>query len=145
MKQYQLLVKQFMQLAGQECPSQPCIPSDTVQALRVRLHEEEAIDELCKAFLNEDIVEIADSIADSLVVVLGTAVACGIDIEPIFNEVMRSNMTKFIDGYRAPNGKWIKGPSYTPANIKPLLEQQCATVPAVEETPSQLPPDERTA
>ncbi len=37
---------------------------------------------------------VADGIADSLVVQLGTAVACGIDIKPVFDEVMRSNDSK---------------------------------------------------
>jgi len=44
--------------------------------------------------LRPDLVKIADGIADSLVVQLGTAVACGIDIEPVFTEVMRSNWSK---------------------------------------------------
>ena len=126
MKEAQDLVRLFMLKAGQDAPFHPTLPSLEVISLRLKLHREEAIEELDQAYCSSDIVAIADSIADSLVVILGTAVACGIEIEPIFDEVMRSNMTKFIDGYRRPDGKWIKGPSYEPANIQPLLEQQGA-------------------
>lgn len=124
MKNAQAQVDAFMTLAGQEIKSHPTVPSLEVQSLRIKLHREEAVEELDEAFCSCDIVAIADSLADSLVVILGTASACGIDIEPIFNEVMRSNMTKFIGGYRREDGKWIKGPSYEPANIEPLLQQQ---------------------
>lgn len=67
---------------------------------------------------------ISDGLADSLYVILGTAIACGIDLEPIFNEVHRSNMSKFIDGWKDQDGKWIKGPSYSSANLRPIIESQ---------------------
>lgn len=114
-------VKDWMLKAGQDCPSHPTIPSLEVRKLRLALHHEEAVEELSGAC---DLTEIADSIADSLVVVLGTACACGIDIAPIFEEVMRSNNSKFIDGHRREDGKWMKGPSYSPANIEPLIDLQ---------------------
>lgn len=112
-----------MRKAGQDCPEHPCIPPTGIISLRHRLIKEELI-EYTNAAATGDIVEVADAIADMLVVVLGTAVAHGIDIQPIFDEVMDSNMTKFIDGHKDSGGKWIKGPSYTPANIKPLIEAQ---------------------
>lgn len=113
-----------MLAVGQECPLTPMIPSEEVQKLRLKLHEEESVVELRDAFAENNVVAVADSIADSLVVVLGTAVACGIDIEPIFNEVMKSNATKIIDGYRREDGKWMKGPSFRLPNIAPLIEAQ---------------------
>lgn len=123
-------VRSFMDQAGQSGPSKPEVPGTVTQTLRLSLHKEECVTELAEAFNKNDITLIADSIADSLVVVLGTAIACGIDIEPIFNEVMQSNMTKFIDGYRRDDGKWIKGPSYKPAQIAKLLLQQCTANPS---------------
>lgn len=128
-------VREFMLLAGQETPAQPTQPKDGVLMLRTNLIQEE-LNELTLAFGDPETMlveqgtctynqtEVADALADLLVVVLGTAVACGIQIQPIFDEVMRSNMTKFIDGHRREDGKWIKGPSYSPANISPLLEAQ---------------------
>lgn len=41
----------------------------------------------------------------------------------LFDEVHRSNMSKFIDGHKDENtGKWIKGPSYSPADIKSVVK-----------------------
>lgn len=126
MKNQQLDVLALMRAAGQEIGSTPKIPNEKIQKLRVRLIEEEC-DELAVAFIENNIVDTADAIADLLYVVLGAAVACGIDIEPVFTEVHRSNMTKFKDGYLRDDGKWIKGPSYDPARIRPILEQQAGT------------------
>ena len=124
MKNEQHQVRTFMCAAGQETPAKPKVPSLEVCALRIRLHKEEACDELKEAFIANDITLVADAITDALVVILGTAVACGIDIQPCWDEVHRSNMTKFIDGHRREDGKWIKGPSYSPANLKPIIEAQ---------------------
>ena len=123
MKTEQDQVKEFMLKAGQECPEKPMIPGINVHVLRIDLIQEE-LNELDTALGNEDIIEVADAITDLLVVVLGTAVACGINIQPCWDEVHRSNMTKFIDGHRREDGKWIKGPSYSPANLEPIIKEQ---------------------
>lgn len=118
------------------------------------------------------LLETADALADlDYVGPKGTAIACGIDMEPIFAEVHRSNMSKMwtteevlefsgtgaslrsfpIDSFvgasnRQGNFKFIKknleeksdrcwiclnsdskvikSPSYSPANLKPILEAQ---------------------
>lgn len=108
-----------------------------------------------------DFVAIRDGIADSSVVNLGDAAACGIDAESDFNEVMRSNdskmwshaevelhfdealdtdapqeivsngltFRKISSDYRCwlvknSAGKILKSPSYSPANLKPILEKE---------------------
>lgn len=72
-------------------------------------------------------VEIADALGDLLYVVYGTAVSCGIDMEPIFNEIHRSNMTKVpADGkivYRE-DGKVIKPDTYDPPRLESILHEQ---------------------
>ena len=123
MRTEQQQVKEFMLKAEQECPDKPKMPCGYTQALRHDLIEEE-LQELAEAFEQDNLVEVADAITDLLVVVLGTAVACGIDIQPCWDEVHRSNMTKFIDGHKDAGGKWIKGPSYSPANLLPILTEQ---------------------
>jgi len=114
-------IREFMLKAGQECPVNPCIPELNVCLLRYKLIAEE-LEELKEAFVRDNKVETYDAILDLLVVVVGTAVACGMEIEPGWQEVHRSNMSKFIDGHRRKDGKWMKGPSYSPANLKPILD-----------------------
>lgn len=122
MTKEQQQVREFMLAAGQECPNTlVTYPRQDLMVFRQNLIQEE-LNELSLAYYN--IVGIADALGDLLYVVIGTAVTYGIDLEPIFQEIHRSNMTKFIDGHRREDGKWIKGPSYSPANLEPILEQQ---------------------
>lgn len=100
----------------------PKAPGFDLQLARLRLIKEE-LNELNLGFLNGDTVEIADAIGDLLYVVFGTAVVCGIDIEPVFDEIHRSNMTK-VGGHKDENGKWIKPNTYEPANLEPIIRQQ---------------------
>lgn len=145
MTKEQKQVKEFMLKAGQECPDKPTMPSLEVRKLRVKLIAEELL-ELCAAYhiqldimqdgeievfwngdtgdIFNDLILAADATADLRVVVIGTDVAMGIDGEPCWNEVHRSNMSKFIDGHRREDGKWIKGPSYSPANLASIIEEQ---------------------
>ncbi|MEC4688424.1 MAG: hypothetical protein VST64_08985, partial [Nitrospirota bacterium] len=66
---------------------------------------------------------VAKELADLLYVVYGAAVSCGIDMEPVFQEVHRSNMSK-LGGYKRADGKWVKPPTYSPASIQPILQAQ---------------------
>jgi len=131
----------FMLRAGQEVPERPKIPDEAVRMLRLKLIAEE-LNELAKAFaislqiiegevvlepnaaLAPSLVEAYDAVLDLLVVVIGSGVAIGVDIQPGWKEVHRSNMSKFIDGHRREDGKWVKGPSYSPANLQPIIDSQ---------------------
>lgn len=79
-----------------EVPSRdtPGFPDDDRVALRRSLIEEE-VGETLAALEARDIVEVADGIADSIVVLVGTALELGIDLTAVWHEVHRSNMTKF--------------------------------------------------
>jgi predicted HAD superfamily Cof-like phosphohydrolase len=123
MIEWQKQVKEFMVKAGQETPDKPVIPSTGICFLRNNLILEE-LNEFREAYTSKDLVEVADAITDLLVVVFGAAVAFGINIKPCWDEVHRSNMSKFKDGYRREDGKWIKGPSYSPANLYPIIKGQ---------------------
>lgn len=106
--------------------------------------------------------QIADGVADLNFVSYGTAIACGIDMEEIESEVLRSNLSKLWTRREIPSsypipegytltcvkehlageqtcsatvderstlmkdqyGKIIKSPSYSPANIQPILDKQ---------------------
>jgi predicted HAD superfamily Cof-like phosphohydrolase len=77
-------------------------------------------------FLEPNLVEAADAIGDILVVTYGAANRLGVDAQSIFNEVNRSNMSKvWEDGTihkRESDGKVIKPPTYSPANIAGVLK-----------------------
>ena len=60
--------------------------------------------------------------AADLVVTYGAAVEMGVDLEPVFAEVHRSNMSK--DGGMDAGGKILKGPGFTPPNILGELVKQ---------------------
>lgn len=159
----------------------PVVPPQEVRALRAKLILEEALEtiaamgvrifitdgpavvEVCKyakinAVVSNDVnlFEVADGLADlDYVGACGTAVAFGIDLEPIFQEVHRSNMTKCwtdeeVASLQTDNaslatyqihasptansprkwvvldrdGKYMKSPSYSPADIKTVLGTQ---------------------
>lgn len=108
-----------MLAAGEPVRETPGLPDDAERNLRVSLITEE-FEEL-KATSNPE--KIADAIGDLLYVVYGTAVAYGLDAQGIFDEIHRSNMTKFIDGYKRADGKWCKGPGYSPPDLRRFVQQ----------------------
>ena len=101
------------------------VPTDLTEEtkqLRVRLIQEE-FDELKEAMAAGNLAAVAKEMADLLYVTYGTAVSYGIDMEPVFHEVHRSNLSK-VGGYKRADGKWVKPPTYSPADIDPILEAQ---------------------
>ena len=70
-----------------------------------------------------NIVEIADGLADQLVVILGTAVSCGIDIEPVFQEVMDNNFLKLENGTVDSFGKLIKPVGHPAPDVLGVLQR----------------------
>jgi predicted HAD superfamily Cof-like phosphohydrolase len=135
-------VREFMRQFGQPTPEQIEMPCPLTQNLRFRLIDEEA-QELRDA---TDPVEYLDAVGDLLYVVYGAAIAAGFtsqQIEAAVYEIHRSNMSKLwsadeIDSIpadcRASNvgdgryivrrndGKIIKSPTYSPANLQPIIE-----------------------
>ena len=105
--------------------TEPTLISEDDYSLRYRLGKEELIEyfDACK---DGNLTEIADALADQLYILLGTIVSHGMQevIEPIFNEVHRSNMSKLgADGkpiYRE-DGKILKGENYSPPNVSQYL------------------------
>lgn len=139
----QNLVARFMESFGQPFPSEPTMPKPGVITLRYDLIKEEA-DELLFA---ETLVEYLDAICDLLYVVYGAANAAGLNavlVEAAFLEVHRSNMSKLWtqaekDAYKDGDMQWtprfdqwiakrdgkvIKSPSYSPADLKRFVERR---------------------
>lgn len=101
------------------------VPTDLTEEtkqLRIRLIQEE-FEELKEAMVAGNLAAVAKEMADLLYVTYGTAVSYGIDMEPVFQEVHRSNLSK-VGGYKRADGKWVKPPTYSPADIDPILEAQ---------------------
>ncbi len=115
-------VRQFMKMAGQECPDKPTIAGISTALFRLNLIGEE-LEELKEGMVEKNLELIADSVVDLLYVVYGLGITYGIPVQKVFEEVHRSNMTKFIDGRQRDDGKWLKGMSWTPPNIKPILHE----------------------
>lgn len=90
--------------------------------LHARLLREE-VRETCEALIAGNVVEVADGLADVIVVALGCALDCGIDLSHVFDEVMRSNNTK-TPGNLDNGGKLKKGPNYEPPRIAEVLKAQ---------------------
>lgn len=94
-----------------------------VRKLRKDLIQEE-IRETIDAIDENNLIEIADGICDSMYVLVGTAISYGFPIERLFLEVHRSNMTK--TAIKAENGekygtKTPKGPDFIPPDIYGIL------------------------
>lgn len=118
----QKMVLEFHQQFGIYASSNAAVPNEKTEALRLHLIQEE-FDELQVALKEKNLTSIAKELADLLYVVYGTAVSYGIDMELVFKEVHRSNMSK-IGGYKREDGKWMKPPTYSPANIGEILKAQ---------------------
>jgi hypothetical protein len=98
------------------------IPAAVV-GLRVRLINEEHT-ELMEAIEKDDLIEIADGIADLVYVLVGTAISYGIPFDRIFAEVHNSNMTKTAiksDGTTKYGTKIPKGPDFLAPQIQKIL------------------------
>ena len=98
-------------------------PDTATKTLRIMLMREE-LEETINAMNCDDLVEVADGLADLCYVAIGTAVSYGIPLDKVFEEVHRSNMAKAPGGvvkYRE-DGKILKPDGWQPPNIKAILE-----------------------
>lgn len=161
----QVAIEEFMRRCDQEVAAYPQLPTEAVRTLRIRLMVEELLgavdpdefekdpnayvhmliqnksDELVASMLKGDLVGVADGLADVLYVVIGTAVAYGIDIQEVFDEVHRSNLSKTVWSEEEQRwliekdefGKGIKPPTYSPADIAPIIDRQIVNGKAWEE------------
>lgn len=91
--------------------------------------------EMCLKDPVEALTEAYDASLDLIVFSVGNGVAMGTDLQPGWDEVHSSNMSKFIDGHKREDGKWMKGPSYRPAQLRPIIEAQLAASKAQPDLP----------
>ena len=117
----QRMVQQFHEKYDLPCADRPVMPGVKDRLRRARLIVGEAA-EFLEAADKGDFIEMVDALADILVVTYGSAVEMGVDLEPVFAEVHRSNLSK--NGGLDPGGKVLKGPAFSPPNILETLTKQ---------------------
>ena len=121
---YQDIMDFQLEVQKHNIPPYPQLPPDAQKQLRIRLIDEE-INETVRAMDIGDLTSIADGIADSIVVLLGTAITYGIDIRPVWDIVHASNMAK-VGGPIRQDGKVLKPAGWKPPNVAEELVRQCA-------------------
>ncbi len=143
MIEQQRQVSEFHSGVGQPDPWSPIKPDERLATLRFNLIYEE-FKELAEAMgltlkgeleiesWNEedvDMIGIVDGSSDLLYVTHGTNANLGIDIQPFYEEVHRSNMTKVKGGRRREDGKWMKPDTYTPADLEKVWDETYGSDP----------------
>ena len=118
---YQNDVSNFMILGEQKIASDLNLKNEQTQ-LYMNLIKEE-FEETAKAFEEEDLIEVADGLADMVWVIMGMCNSVGINFDKIWEEVKSSNMSKLVDGKFIKNdaGKIMKPETYFKPNIKKAL------------------------
>lgn len=120
---YQDIVDFHREVQQEDVKICPHIPVDrSITLLREDLIEEE-INETIEGLVADDLVKIADGIVDSIVVLIGTAIAYGIDLRPIWDEVHKTNMAKK-GGPLRKDGKRLKPEGWKPPQIAEILKRQ---------------------
>jgi predicted HAD superfamily Cof-like phosphohydrolase len=143
-------LKEFHRVFNCARSEELCSPDVEIVALRISLMKEEleetimAMKSLSLTGQPADMAEVADGLADLCYVAIGTAVAYGIPLDQVFEEVHRSNMAKaikcpdcfdavhariecqtckdtgYVVTYRS-DGKVLKPEGWTPPDIKGVL------------------------
>ena len=118
---YQKDVENFMMAGEQPVKTELTLKGDQ-QTLYMNLITEE-YKETLEAFENNDLIEVADGLADMVWVIMGMCSSCGIDFNKVWEEIRASNMSKFVDGKAIKNeaGKIMKPETYFKPNIKKVL------------------------
>lgn len=121
MNEEQTMVRAFHQKFGFTINETPTHISFELGEVRHH-HTLKEMEELKQAIDNDDLIEIADALADLLYFIYGTGVAYGIDLKPVFAEVHRSNMTKERpDPNKYVDTKAVKGKNYSPPDINSII------------------------
>tara|TARA_B100001765_G_C19330985_1_gene261702 strand:+ start:242 stop:622 length:381 start_codon:yes stop_codon:yes gene_type:complete len=122
MNNWQQNVEDFHKKFEQTIGDSPGFSDEDTMKLRIDLIEEEFL-ELIQAYKGEDFPSLIDAIADLIYVLLGTATATGVDLEPVWEEVQKTNMAK-VPGNKREDGKLLKPQGWLPPDISALLKEQ---------------------
>lgn len=112
------MVRHFHKVFGYDVNDTPTQRTMRQQDFRYCLIQEEVRELQSELqYVTPDIVKVAHEAADVLYVLYGLACEMGFDLDAVFREVHRANMSKD----RNDNGKAIKGDRFTPANVEAVV------------------------
>lgn len=118
-------IRTMMEAFGQNVQTWPELPPRASERQLRRTLLAEEYNEYTVAEAENDLVEIADALADMAVIIFGTANTYGIDLPAVLGEVMRANMSKVnpktgkVD--RREDGKILKGDNYLPPMVEDYM------------------------
>jgi predicted HAD superfamily Cof-like phosphohydrolase len=127
---YQDDVELFMKQGLQDYPVVSCLDVPTITDdvdPQINLYMDlitEEYEELKEAYEQQDVVEVADALADMVWVIMGMASTLGIDFNDIWEEVKRSNMSKFTNNIiirDGKTGKILKPSTFSEPDLAPIL------------------------
>lgn len=125
-------VEEFMLAMKQDVPATPHYPDLKTIGMRIGIVEEESTELLTALYRAENLaslesvstaeklknlVDIADAVADTVYVNVGTALAFGIPIERVFEIVRAANLAK-LTGPKREDGKQLKPEGWEPPEPK---------------------------
>ena len=119
-------IKEFHVTMGGVAPDSPTMPDKGLLDLRKTLICEE-YNEVTEQFDrlisgdNDDLTSLVHELTDLLYVTYGAIWACGVDPDPVFEEVHRANMRK-LDGPRRADGKVLKPEGWQPADVRKIID-----------------------
>lgn len=123
-------VKQFNETYQVTVYNVPTLPNEQEKSRIDSLIREEYL-EVNGAMDEDDLLQIAKELTDVLYVTAQQMDALGLPVDALLREVQRSNMSKLgADGkpiFRE-DGKVLKGPNYSQADIKTVLKKHGADV-----------------
>lgn len=131
MSEWVQMVREFHEKYGAPVAERPGLLPVRRSDMRAGLIDEEASETRGAIYDSEaavgnevtaSLAEIADGLADLVYVCIGAALEYGIDLDRVFREVHRSNMTKTV-GHARADGKIMKGPDFEPPRIREIIEE----------------------
>jgi predicted HAD superfamily Cof-like phosphohydrolase len=134
MTREQRMVQEFHRAFNLTVAEVPTIPNEAIRQLHLGLIREE-FGELMDALAKADLLATAKELADLLYVVYATAVACGIDLEPVVHAVHRVNMRQIRRVDRPTCGQ-PKPARESPPDLPSIITRQQTT--ARQSTSSQV-------
>lgn len=124
------LVRQFNETYNVETSDKPRLPTKEEILRIMRLIQEEVDeteDELADVFNGgTELHKLAKELTDILYVTAQQMVTIGLPVDALLREVQRSNMSKLGEDGKPifrEDGKVLKGPNYSPADIQKVLDE----------------------